>query len=130
MKFTQGRKRDYVLINCDEMYKPDHRYQSTRVFMIIGEDGCEEEPVLVEQQQEVQTDAQNQDMQISIHALNGSTSDTIVRIKATIGNKEVIILINTIVAPTIFYTPRLLSSFIILEKLINLCRCVWSMVLK
>lgn len=92
----QARREKGLYFNCDEIYRQGHRCKFKQIYMIIGDDEweeeCKEEPDIevINDSVEHQTE-----MAISLHALNGNTSETTLRIKATVKGREIILLIDT-----------------------------------
>lgn len=94
----QARKEKGLCFNCDELFTQGHRCKFKQLYLITGDDEWEEEvndeavstePVdMIDHQTETE-------MAISIHALNGNTSETTLRIKASVQGKQIIILIDT-----------------------------------
>lgn len=93
----QDKRNKGLCYKRDEAYKPGHQCKNKEVFIMLGEEEEEldgvEEPGGVEISNEALIEqaeiADLPEMGISQHALNGNTTDTTLRITATVEGQEV-----------------------------------------
>ncbi|XP_026434351.1 uncharacterized protein LOC113331931 [Papaver somniferum] len=90
------RKAQGLCYNCDEVYRQGHICKKQQLFWIVGDESTTELPVEEDLTQETENaTSEESDVEIVVHALNGSHCGETIRIPGLLNNHSISILIDT-----------------------------------